>query len=69
MKALRFARAVLAELASLVVDDAVTFFGAVAGLVLTWLLAHELGAARAADGFVLLAAVWLALAVSLRRGS
>ena len=67
MRVFRFLRAVLAELVSLIVDDAVTFIGGIAGLALMYLLAHELTSLRAAGGFVAFGLVWLALAVSFAR--
>jgi hypothetical protein len=67
MKAIRFVRAVVAELVSLVVDDAVTFVGGVAGLALMYLLAHEVRSWRSAGGFVAFALVWGALALSFAR--
>jgi len=67
MKGLRFLRAAVAELVSLIVDDVLTFTGALVALVLTYLLAHRWGVGRSVDGFVLLAVVWVALAVSMRR--
>jgi hypothetical protein len=67
MKVLAVLRAIISELVSLVVDDAVTFVGGLVGLVLMYVLAHEVRSLRAVSGFVAFAVVWAALAVSLVR--
>ncbi len=67
MKALRFALATAEELVSLLVDDVLTFVGAVIGLVGTYLLAHQISAEWA--GYLMYAVVWAFLAVSLTRAA
>lgn len=67
MKALRFLLASVKELVSLLVDDVLTFVGAVVGLAGTYLLAHEVNAAWA--GYLMYALVWTFLALSLTRAA
>jgi hypothetical protein len=67
VKAISLVRATVLELVSLLVDDALTFIGAVLGLLGTYLLAHEVDAQWA--GFLMYALVWAFLALSLTRAA
>ncbi|MCW2542738.1 MAG: hypothetical protein JWM40_290 [Frankiales bacterium] len=67
MKALRLLLAGAQELLSLLVDDVLTFVGAVVGLTGTYLLAHHLSDAWA--GYLMYAVVWVFLAISLTRAA
>lgn len=64
---MRFVLASVKELVSLLVDDLLTFLGAVVGLTGTYLLAHQVSARWA--GFVMYAVVWAFLGLSLRRAA
>lgn len=59
--------AVVRELVSLIVDDVLTFVGAVIGLAGTYLLAHHVSHAWA--GYLMYAVVWAFLALSLSRAA
>ncbi|MCU1586973.1 MAG: hypothetical protein JWN31_466 [Frankiales bacterium] len=65
MKPLRWLLPVIQELVSLLVDDVLTFVGAVVGLVGTYLIAHHLSHAWA--GYLMYAVVWAFLALSMTR--
>jgi len=67
MKILAFLRAAAAELASLLVEDWVTFLGGIVALLVMYLLGHDVHSLRAAAGFVAFGLVWLALGVSFVR--
>lgn len=59
--------AVIRELVSLLVDDVLTFVGAVVGLTGTYLLAHHVD--HAWSGYLMYAVVWAFLAISLTRAA
>jgi hypothetical protein len=67
VRALSFVRATVAELVSLLVDDVLTFVGAVVGLLGTYVVAHQVSDRWA--GFVMYAVVWAFLALSLTRAA
>lgn len=66
---MRFLRATVLELVSLLVDDVLTLVGAVVGLGGTYLLAHEVPATRAWAGYAMFGVVWAILALSLTRAA
>jgi hypothetical protein len=67
MKPLRWLIAAIRELVSLLVDDVLTFVGAVVGLTGTYLLAHH--GTEAWAGYLMYAVVWVFLALSLSRAA
>lgn len=69
MRLLRFLRAAVLELVSLVVDDVLTLTGAAIGLVGMYVLGHHVAALRQAAGFVMYAVIWALLALSMARAA
>ncbi len=67
MRVLRWLVTAVSELISLIVDDVLTFVGAVVGLVGTYLLSHH--GMQTWAGYLMYAVIWAFLAISLTRAT